>query len=118
MEVTEIDGVKVVQEFTVLWHEWECDGYGWITEDGRAWLTTHGRRYEAKTGELLERLEAALSSAEGIRKALAMMADVRENAATSEPPQAHRHRPATPRIRRLTKPQPGNTHEQRKEHTK
>ena len=28
MEVTEIDGVKVVQEFTVLWHEWECDGYG------------------------------------------------------------------------------------------
>ena len=30
-------------------------------------------------------MEAALSSAEGIRKALALMADVRENAATSEP---------------------------------
>ena len=40
MKQTEIDGSKVVHEFTVLWHEWECDGYGWVTDDGRAWLTS------------------------------------------------------------------------------
>ena len=42
MKHTEIDGKKVVHEFLVFWHEWECDGYGWVTEDGRAYLTDHG----------------------------------------------------------------------------
>ena len=26
MKFTEIDGVRIVHEFVVLWHEWECDG--------------------------------------------------------------------------------------------
>ena len=85
MKVTEIDGVKVVHEFEVLWHQWECDGYGWVTEDGRAWLTTHGRRFEAETSELLERMEAALSCAQGIRKALALVAGVQEGGEHDEP---------------------------------
>ena len=85
MEVTEIEGVKVVHEFKVLWHEWECDGYGWITEDGRAWLTTHGRQFEAETSRLLERMDAALSSAQEIRKALTLMAEARERAEQNEP---------------------------------
>ena len=85
MKVTEIEGVKVMYEFEVFWHEWECDGYGWITEDGRAWLTTHGRRFEAEMSELLERMEAALASAQGIRKALALMAEAQEGAEQKEP---------------------------------
>ena len=79
MKVTEIEGVKVVHEFEVLWHEWECDGYGWVTEDGRTWLTTHGSRYEANAAELLDRMDAALSSAQGIRNALALMAEAQES---------------------------------------
>ena len=76
MKQTKIDGRKVVHEFTVLWREWECDGYGWVTEDGRAWLTSHGRPpYEAGTSALLDRMDEALSSATGIRKALSLMAD-------------------------------------------
>ena len=72
MKFTEIDGVRIVHEFVVLWHEWECDGYGWVTEDGRVYLSTHGNIFEAPTSEVLERLEAALSCADGIRKALAL----------------------------------------------
>ena len=76
MKQTEIDGSKVVHEFTVLWHEWECDGYGWVTDDGRAWLTSHGGPpYEAGTTALLDRMDEALSSVTGIRKALSLMAD-------------------------------------------
>ncbi len=86
MEVTEIDGVKVVHEFKVLWHKWECDGYGWITEDGRAWLTSHGKRFEAEASELLERMEAALSCAQGIRKALALTAEAREQTEDADRP--------------------------------
>lgn len=76
MTHTEIDGVKVVHEFSVLWPEWECDPYGWVTEDGRAWMTSHGSApYEADATALLERMDVALSSATGIRKALALMAN-------------------------------------------
>ena len=82
MQFTEIDGVKVVHEFIVLWHLWECDGYGWVTEDGRVYLSTHGKIFEAPDSEVIERLEAALSCADGIRKALALAAEVRENAKT------------------------------------
>ena len=52
MKVTDIEGVKVVHEFEVLWHEWECDGYGWVTEDGRAWLTTVGELEEVIISEV------------------------------------------------------------------
>ena len=52
--------MRIVHEFVVLWHEWECDGYGWVTEDGRVYLSTHGNIFEAPTSEVLERLEAAL----------------------------------------------------------
>ena len=76
MQRTEIDGRKVVHEFTVLWHEWECDGYGWVTADGRAWLTSHGGDpYEAETTDLLDRMDEALSSVTGIWKALSLMAE-------------------------------------------
>ena len=84
MKETEINGHKVVHEFTVLWHEWECDGYGWVTDDGRAWLTSHGGTYEAGTIDLLDRMDEALSSITGIRKALSLMA---ERAPAQGPPQ-------------------------------
>ena len=72
MERTEIDGAKVVHEFIVLWHRWECDGYGWITEDGRVWFTTHGSEpFEVESEELLERMEETLACATGLQKALA-----------------------------------------------
>ena len=75
MTHTEIDGVKVVHEFSVLWAKWECDPYGWVTEDGRAWMTTHGvGPYETDAAALLERMDVALSSATGIWKALTLMA--------------------------------------------
>ena len=79
MKRKKIDGQKVIHEFPVLWHEWECDGYGWVTEDGRAWLTTHGSEpYEAPNSELLERMEVALATVTGIRKALSLMAEREE----------------------------------------
>ena len=79
MTRTEIDGVKVVHEFSVLWPGWECDQYGWVTEDGRAWMTTHGSDpYEADASDLLERMDVALGSAEGIRKALTLVVSGRE----------------------------------------
>ena len=76
MKHTEIDGRKVIHEFVVLHHEWECDGYGWVTDDGRAWLTTHGGPpCEADAAKLLHRMDAALTSVEGIRKAVALTAE-------------------------------------------
>ncbi|MCY4634745.1 MAG: hypothetical protein OXG04_09630 [Acidobacteria bacterium] len=93
VRVTEIEGVKVVHEFEVLWHEWECDGYGWVTEDGRAWLTTHGSRYEADAAELLGRMDAALSSAQGIRRALALIAEAQKDAESKQPETADNEAP-------------------------
>ena len=78
MQRTEIDGQKVIHEFKVLWHQWECDGWGWITDDGRAWLSNHGRVHEAETSELLERMAEALSSVTAIREALTLLAKHRE----------------------------------------
>ena len=76
MRYTEIDNSKVIHEFTVLWHEWECDGYGWVTEDGRAWLTSHGGPpYETEATALLERMDVALCSVTSIRKGLSLMAN-------------------------------------------
>ena len=59
---TEIDGRKVVHEFTALWHEWELDGCGWVTDDGRAWLSTtrSGDPHEVKADVLVGRLDEAL----------------------------------------------------------
>ena len=74
MKHTEIDGKKVVHEFLVFWHEWECDGYGWVTEDGRAYLTDHGSRpYEVGPKELVGRMNAVLESVTGIAKALELI---------------------------------------------
>lgn len=78
MKRTEIDGQKVVHEFKVLWHLWEGDGWGWITDDGRAWLTNHGRVHEAETSELLDRMNEALSSVTAIHEALTLVAKHRE----------------------------------------
>ena len=54
---TTIDGKKVIHRFMVFHHEWECDGWGWVTEDGRLWLSTHGRVYEAVPSELVEHIK-------------------------------------------------------------
>ena len=43
MRYTEIDNSKVIHEFTVLWHEWECDGYGWVTEETCATGPAHSK---------------------------------------------------------------------------
>ncbi|MCY4636575.1 MAG: hypothetical protein OXG04_19085 [Acidobacteria bacterium] len=93
VRVTDIQGVKVVHEFEVLWHERECDSHGWMTEDGRAWLTNHGSRYAADATELLGRMDAALSSAQGIRRALALMADAQRDAESKEPEAADNEAP-------------------------
>ena len=73
MRRTEIDGARVVHEFSVMRPEWECDAYGWITEDGRAWMTNHGSTHQATAGELLEAMDVALGSVTGIREGLALM---------------------------------------------
>ena len=58
MERQTIDGRNVVQEFIVLHHEWECDGYGWVTEDGRIWHTDHsGEPYEISPNDCLKLMD-------------------------------------------------------------
>ena len=73
MNREEIEGCRVVHEFSVMWPAWECDELGWVTEDGRAWMTSHGRLYEAGPGDLLARMEVALRSVDGIRQALSLL---------------------------------------------
>ena len=71
MNLETIDGQKVVEEFIVLHHEWECDGYGWVTEDGRIWHTSHGSEpYEVDEDECLELMEAPLESVAGLQRAM------------------------------------------------
>ena len=42
-----IDGVAVVDKCVVLQHEWECDGWAYLTADGRVWCTSHNRMLPA-----------------------------------------------------------------------
>ena len=69
MKKDEINGVKVIHEFKVLHHQWECDGYGWVTLDGKIWLTNHGGLHEADISMLSERIDAAIESLAGIHEA-------------------------------------------------
>ena len=66
------------------------------------YLSTHGNIFEAPTSEVLERLEAALSCADGIRKALALATEAQENAET-EPREA---KWSTGTNTKTTRPQP------------
>ena len=66
-----IDGRNVVQEFIVLHHEWECDGYGWVTEDGRIWHTDHSDEpYEISPNDCLMLMDTPLKSITGIHAAV------------------------------------------------
>ena len=66
----EIDGQKVIEEFTVLHYGWEMDNTGWITEDGRVWMTSHGGRPVSVDIEVIEsHIEETADSLEGLLKA-------------------------------------------------
>ena len=70
---TEIDGKRVIHEFSVLWNGWEMDNQGWITEDGRAWMTNHGHLSEVNASSIHARAQVAMQSAQELMKALQLM---------------------------------------------
>ena len=68
---------KVVFEFPVLWHEWECDSKAWVMErqDGTRYLrmTNHGGAYEAKIEELNQRIAEYEKTLAQTREAISML---------------------------------------------
>ena len=77
-----IDGTEVVYEFKVFHHEWECDGYGWITADGRIWLTSHGSLYEGDVSEIKGMIGELTVSISGMNEAIRLhktIVDEKEN---------------------------------------
>lgn len=70
-----IRGSDVVYEFKVLHHEWEVDGYGWVTEDGRVWHSNHNSIHEISISELASLMDEPLNSIMQIRKAIRIAND-------------------------------------------
>ena len=83
MKYQQIQGQNVKSEFVILHHEWECDGYGWVTEDGRVWVTSHGGDPFEASAETIERfIDSAESCLEGLRTVYDdMKGDTMENKA-------------------------------------
>ena len=69
MKKTEIEGLKIIYEFTVLHNGWDMDNKGWITQDGRVWLTDHGALYSADETEISSLIETTIESLQGLWRA-------------------------------------------------
>ena len=84
MERTEINGLKVIHEFKMYHYRWECDGYGWVTEDGQIWQTSHSTNprncnpFEASHSEMLDKISELNDAISGMVKALSL-ADQKTN---------------------------------------
>ena len=83
-DTTEIDGSRVVYTFRMYYHKWECDGWGWVTEDGRMYASNHGRVHEVTTGLLVKKADELNDAVRGILKALALNADARGDSENGE----------------------------------
>ena len=69
MQYQEIQGVKVKTEFVILYHNCECDGYGWVTEDGRVWVDSYdGSPFEASSHTISAFIDMTESCLEGLRE--------------------------------------------------
>ena len=76
MKRNEIDGVRVIHEFKMYHHEWEADGYGWVTDDGRVWHTSHGGNpFEIEISDLTEKVDELKDAIVGIHKASVLIKD-------------------------------------------
>lgn len=62
----EIDGSRVVYEFTILREGWEMDNKGWVTEDGNLFTTNHGSLCSLKPEELNQDLKNTQKSLDSI----------------------------------------------------
>ncbi|MCY4507951.1 MAG: hypothetical protein OXG35_13490 [Acidobacteria bacterium] len=65
-----IEGVAVVHRFKVYHHLWECDGWGWVTEDGRLWTTSDGALYETTPAALTDHIKKLSAAIQDTAKAL------------------------------------------------
>ena len=81
MKETEIDGRPVVVEFKVP--AWDCDPYGWVTDDGRIWHTSHGCFVEINEEYMLHLMAEPLESIRQIQSALLMVRLLRKTSCCS-----------------------------------
>ena len=75
IERTEEQFGKVIFEFPVLWHNWECDGYGYIVEkDGKrdVILSNHSNLYISSVEELHTKLAEYTKVKFETKKAIAL----------------------------------------------
>ena len=74
MRPKSIAGRAVIHEFKVLHHEWECDGWAWLTDDGSFWGTDHGSLVKLSREDVVGFMSAPLEALEGVRVALGLQA--------------------------------------------
>ena len=82
-----IDGIEVIHEFKVFHHEWECDGYGWVTADGRIWHTSHGSLYESDVSEITGMIDELITAMSGMNKAIHLHKSLTDQKGESKCPQ-------------------------------
>ena len=73
MERTEIDGVPVVFEFTILHEAWECDSKGWVTKEGKLFTTSHNQLISIEENTLDGYIRDLINCMTGIISAKALV---------------------------------------------
>ena len=69
-------GYKVIYTFKTYWHEWECDGYGYVVKrKGKhsIVLTSHGDPYLATKEELEQFIETYEQAITDTKEAIALL---------------------------------------------
>lgn len=69
----------ILYQFRLLYHEWECDGWGWIVDNGghrSLVLSSHGQFYFAEIKELEARLSLYREIVAETEKAIALLQEV------------------------------------------
>lgn len=73
----EMQSMKKIYEFPILWSGWELDDKGWVAEDNNGKLviilTNHGSEYIASIEELKKHLQRYKEATEATEKAIKMV---------------------------------------------